>query len=262
MPGSEDNAAVFAAGQDDVFARIAGRYDRLCDAFSLFAHRLWKRRMAARMADAGGAMILDAASGTGDIPYRLLARPGSGATRIVVSDICPEMLALAREKLARPKVAAGAGAVEFALLDAHDLAQVPSNSVDVYSLSFAMKICDRRRVMEEAFRVLRPGGLFLCLEAGHIPVARVQAAYLAYMEWCIPAMGRLATRDPSSYVYLLRGIRDFPAQADFARELEGHGFRDVAWENMTFGIVALHSAVKPRADSAGAPLSAQTASAG
>ena len=241
---SGDNAAAFVPQRDDVFARIAGRYDRLCDIFSLFAHRLWKERMAARMAAASGAEVLDVASGTGDIPFRLLRRAGA-PKRILVSDICPEMLMLAREKLARPEVAASLAAIEFSRLDAHDLAEVPSGSVDVYSISFAMKICDRHRVVAEAFRVLRPGGLFLCLEAGHIPVGWVQAAYLAYMERCIPAMGWIATRDPSSYGYLLRGIRDFPDQRAFARELGEAGFTEVAFENMTFGIVALHRAVKP-----------------
>ena len=251
-PEGECNAASFTPDKDDVFARIADRYDRLCDVFSLFAHRLWKERMAARVAAAAGEVVLDVATGTGDIPARLLRRcrdRGRAPARLVVSDLCPQMLALAREKLAREKLARlgppDAGMVEFALLDAHDLGAMPSASVDVYSMSFAMKICDRRRAVAEAFRVLRPGGLFLCLEAGHIPVAWIQAAYLLYMERCIPAIGWLATRDRSSYAYLLRGIRDFPAQGDFARELEAQGFREVSWENLTFGIVALHRAVRP-----------------
>ena len=297
---SDANAAAFAPQQDDIFARIAGRYDRLCDVFSLFAHRLWKQRMARRIAGAGGSVVLDVASGTGDIPYRLLRRVGT-SRRVVVSDICPEMLALARVKLgqaaessrarlpsplwggpsegaafdrggggaARSAAEAfveppppgsalaesalptrgreGASGVTFALLDAHDLASIPAASVDVYSISFAIKICDRHRVVAEAFRVLKPGGLFLCLEAGHIPLRFVQAAYLAYMERAIPAIGWIATRDPSSYGYLLRGIRDFPNQSGFARELEDAGFGEVSFENMTFGIVALHRAVKPGA---------------
>ena len=238
----QQNAAAFSPEADNVFARIAGRYDRLCDIFSLFAHRLWKRRMAARM-DAGPvSVILDVASGTGDIPLRFLSRMGGRADvpKILVTDLCPEMLAFARKKLAKFP-----DGVDFAIANAHDLGEIASGSVDVYSISFGMKICDRHRVVAEAFRVLRPGGVFLCLEAARIPVEWLHFAYLKYMDWCLPVIARLATRDPSTYDYLLRGIHDFPSPQRFADEIEAHGFTDVSYENMTLGIVALHRAVKP-----------------
>lgn len=249
-PGA--NAAAFSPGADNVFARIADRYDRLCDVFSLFAHRVWKARMAARMSERPVGLVLDVASGTGDIPVRLLRRLGRGAGewagRIVVTDLCPEMLAIARRKVAAQTAALDGRTVDiaFAIADTHDLRGVEAGSVDLFSISFGMKICDRERVMAEAFRVLRPGGQFLCLEAARIPFAPLHALYLAYMERCIPAIGWLATRDPSAYGYLLRGIRDFPAPSDLARELEAQGFRGVAYELMTFGIVALHRATKPK----------------
>jgi len=233
----EANAAEFDPVADDVFARIAGRYDRLCDTFSLFAHRLWKSRIAELIDREDAAVVLDVASGTGDIPLRLLRRRPH--QQILVTDICPQMLSQAEQKLdAR-------SSVKFRLLDAHRL-DLPDESVDLYSISFGMKICDRARVVSEAYRVLRPGGVFFCLEAARIPFEPLHQAYLAYMNWCLPFIARLATGgDASAYNYLLRGIHDFPDQRTFAAELTQRGFHDVTYENLTLGIVAIHRAVKP-----------------
>ena len=237
------NAAAFDPADDNVFARIAGRYDRLCDLFSLGIHRLWKSRMAAEMARHPGGVVLDVASGTGDIPLRMmrrLERDGAPTPSLWVTDICPEMLAIARSKLgAYP-------GLTVAEADLHALGGFASGSVDLYSISFGMKICDRPRALAEAFRVLKPGGTFFCLEAARIVVPPLHALYLAYMRWCMPIIGRLATGgDPSAYVYLLKGVHDFPAQQDFCAEIASHGFRDVGYRNFSLGIVALHWATKP-----------------
>jgi demethylmenaquinone methyltransferase/2-methoxy-6-polyprenyl-1,4-benzoquinol methylase len=246
MPrGSEEmgaNAAAFDPARDDVFARIAGRYDRMCDLFSLMIHRRWKSFMAAQVARHPGAVVLDVASGTGDIPLRVCARleRTAGPARTVwVTDLCPEMLAIARRKLA------GRGEVRIAVADAHALGAFADGSVDLYTMSFGMKICDRRRAVAEAFRVLRPGGTFFCLEAARIPLAPLHALYLAYMRWCMPIVARVATGgDPGAYAYLVKGIHEFPHQRAFAAELEAQGFRDVGYRNLTFGIVALHWGTK------------------
>jgi ubiquinone/menaquinone biosynthesis methyltransferase len=233
------NAAEFHPAEDNVFARIAGRYDRLCDIFSLGIHRLWKRAIARRMAAHSGTAVLDAASGTGDIPLRLMRTGRMQGRRLLVTDLCPQMLAKAREKL-------DGHAVEIAVHDCERLEGIASGSIDLYSISFGMKICDRLRVMEEAFRVLKPGGTFFCLEAARIPVPFMHAAYLRYMEWCLPLIGRIASGgDPSTYLYLLKGVREFASQRDFAEELRALGFKDVTWRNLTFGIVAIHEATKP-----------------
>src|SRR5689334_4590976 len=233
----ETNAAEFDPVADDVFARIAGRYDRLCDTFSLFAHRLWKSRIAALMARENAELALDVASGTGDIPLRLLRRRPH--QQILVTDICPQMLSRAEQKLeARSNV-------KFRLLDAHRL-DLPDQSIDLYSISFGMKICDRAPVVSEAYRVLRPGGTFFCLEAARIPFDPLHRAYLAYMDWCLPFIARVATGgDASAYNYLLRGIHDFPDQRAFTAELKQNGFESVTFQNLTLGIVAIHRAVKP-----------------
>jgi ubiquinone/menaquinone biosynthesis methyltransferase len=234
---ADTNAAAFDPVADDVFARIADRYDRFCDIFSLMAHRIWKSRMSARMATERGEIALDVASGTGDIPLRLLRR-GGGPARVLVTDICPQMLEQARKKLG------GAERIELRQLDAHCL-DIADASIDIYSISFGMKICDRARVVAEAFRVLKPGGVFYCLEAARIPFEPLHQLYLTYMDWCLPFIARLATADRSAYDYLLRGVHEFPRQRDFAEELRQSGFDDVSYENLTFGIVAIHRGVKP-----------------
>lgn len=236
------NAAEFDPDADDVFARIAGRYDRLCDIFSLGVHRLWKRRMATLLACEQASLVLDVASGTGDIPARLIRRlrgRDGGPKRILVSDLCPQMLDRAKRKLQ------GAAGVELRQLDAHNL-DLPDASVDLYTISFGLKICDRARVVAEARRVLRPGGVFYCLEAARIPFEPLHQAYLAYMDWCLPLIGWIATGgDAGAYNYLLRGVHAFPSARDFAAELGEAGFENVAFENLTFGIVAIHRATTP-----------------
>jgi ubiquinone/menaquinone biosynthesis methyltransferase len=244
-PSIPENAAAFQPEADNVFARIATRYDRLCDIFSLGIHRHWKARLAKHLAKRRAGIILDAASGTGHIAQRMLKRLNASGdaslARLHVTDLCPQMLDVARQK---PGM--GDGRVEFAIRDVHDLKEIPGNSIDLYSIAFAMKITQRQRVVAEALRVLKPGGYFYCLEAARIPNPLIQALYLKYMDWCLPLIGKLgAGGDRSAYDYLLRGIHAFPAQAVFAEELRQAGFADIAYESLTLGIVAIHWARKP-----------------
>lgn len=234
------NAAEFDAGRDDVFTRIAGRYDILCDLFSLGIHRLWKRRMARRIAALEWQSMVDVAAGTGDIALRVARMTQLGPKRqCLVTDICPAMLSIAMRK------GQGSG-LAFAVMDAHDLEALPSESVDLYASSLGMKICDRARAVEQAYRVLKPRGTFMCLEAARLRPEALHQLYLAYMRLCMPAVGYIATGgDASAYAYLLRGVSSFPEPDAFARELEEAGFADVTFERLSLGIVAIHAAVKP-----------------
>jgi len=190
--------------------------------------------------------ILDMASGTGDIALRVatkLKKTNSNVT-IIASDICSEMLDVAERKARRRGIAQSL--LNFRILDAHDLKSIDESSIDIYALSFAMKICDREKLIPEALRVLKPGGKLYCLEASRIPVKPIHWAYLKYMEWCIPVIAKIVTGgDRSAHDYLLKGIHDMPDQKTFKLELENDGFQNVSFANLSFGIVALHIAQKP-----------------
>jgi demethylmenaquinone methyltransferase / 2-methoxy-6-polyprenyl-1,4-benzoquinol methylase len=240
-PAAAQNAAEFTWQQDDVFGRIASRYDVLCDVFSFGIHRLWKRAVARRIASENWNTLLDGASGTGDIVLRLLAHQETGGRTVIASDISPKMLAIAQRRLK-----AHGDKVRFTLLDVEAMPQIESGSVDAYSMSLGLKICNRRLALEEAFRILRPGGRLILLEASNISWRGLNAAYLAYMSVCMPALGWLATGgDSSAYKYLLQGIREFPTAEALAGEIGGYGFEQVAFERQTLGIVAIHTARKP-----------------
>jgi demethylmenaquinone methyltransferase / 2-methoxy-6-polyprenyl-1,4-benzoquinol methylase len=232
-----DNAAEFHAPEDDVFARIAGHYDRYCNYFSLYIQRHWKHEFATQAAREAGDSLLDIASGTGDIPQRVLRRR---QIRISVTDICEPMLNIARRKLG------GRDGVTFRYLDACDMSDVADNSYDIITMAFGMKIIDRQAALAEIFRCLKPGGVFLNIDASVIPLPWLQRLYLNYMDTCLPLMGRIiANGDASAYQYLLKGIHDFPGGQAFAAELHAYGFDDTTFRPLTLGIVAIHRAVKP-----------------
>jgi ubiquinone/menaquinone biosynthesis methyltransferase len=237
-----ENAAEFHAQRDDVFGRIAHRYDLLCDLFSLGIHRVWKQRVAAIIASEPWNQLLDCASGTGDIVLRILKQKELQEYQAVIaSDLSPQMLAVARKRLQHQ-----GKSVEFRVLDAHSTPTVASESIDLYSISLGLKICERSQVLLEALRVLRPGGRLVILEASNIPWSWLHQLYLIYMHLCMPVIGWLATGgDSSAYRYLLRGIEGFPTAEALAKELAFLGFEDVAFERLSLGIVAIHVARKP-----------------
>lgn len=242
QPLPPGNAAGFNAAADDVFGRIAARYDMLCDLFSLGIHRHWKRRVAEFISREPWEELLDVASGTGDIVLRVLDRREVRHSRgIIASDISRQMLSVAERRFARLGYT-----IDLRCQDAHSLSDVAENSVDLYSISLGLKICDRTVVLREALRVLRPGGRLVILEASNIRFGWLQTAYIHYMSMCMPLIGWLATGgDASAYRYLLQGIRDFPTAERLAAELRDLGFHEVGFERLSFGIVALHVARKP-----------------
>lgn len=237
------NAADFHTEVDDVFGRIPTRYYLLCDLFSLGIHRIWKRRVAKLITTKPWLNLLDVASGTGDIILRILNQNNLLPNQqIIASDISPKMLAIAQKRLLPHNQN-----VETRILDAHSMPSVTANSVDLYSISFGLKICNRTKTLLEAYRVLRPGGRIIILEASNIPVAWIHNLYLLYMSLCMPLIGWIATKgDASAYKYLLQGVKEFPKAEELQKELEAFGFKDVSFERLTFGIVAIHIARKPR----------------
>lgn len=151
------------------------------------------------------------------------------------------MLAIAERRLRAFETA-----ITLTQLNMENMPSVFDCSVDAYSISLGLKICNRRLVLQEAFRVLRPGGRLIVLEASNIPWRLLHRAYLAYMSVCMPALGWLATGgDASAYRYLLQGVQDFPSAEELAQEIASLGFCEVSFERLSLGIVAIHTARKP-----------------
>ena len=236
------NPAEFDADTDDVFARIAYKYDKLHDIFSFRIHRLWKSGMAKTMAKLPGELIFDAGAGTGDIPERFLRliseRRIDRTPKITLGDSCPQMLEVAQDRLGRK--------VSYLNCDVHDLTSVDDGSYDIYTNAFLMKLCSIDGMATEAYRILKPGGYFVTLEASRIPFAPLHWLYLQYMGLCLPLIARLSGEtDQSIWKYFLKGINNMPNPYDVSDTFRNAGFEDVSFTRFSLGIVALHVARKP-----------------
>ncbi|TDM08173.1 MAG: hypothetical protein C4K60_01335 [Ideonella sp. MAG2] len=203
----------------------------------------WPPRSGPRRMASSRTSRTPKAAGTGDIILRVLPQVQGGRRHIMAADLSPRMLAIAERRLQKHSAA-----VSLRTLDAQDMQGIPDASVDAYSLSLALKICQRQTVLQEAWRVLKPGGRLIVLEASNIRWSWVHRLYLAYMSLCMPMLGWIATGgDASAYKYLLQGIREFPSAEQLADELSAMGFEDVSFERLSLGIVAIHTARKQRA---------------
>jgi ubiquinone/menaquinone biosynthesis methyltransferase len=226
-----------------VFSNVARRYDIMNDLMSMGVHRVWKQAMIDWLSPAPGQKLIDVAGGTGDIAFRFLERLGAkaGDAGVVVCDINPEMLAVGRE---RARERGLHDRVWFACGDAERLA-FPDASFDAYTIAFGIRnVTHIDRVLEEAHRVLKPGGRFLCLEFSKVDNALLSSLYDMWSFNVIPAIGEVVTNDRTSYQYLVESIRRFPPQKDFAAMITAAGFARVKWRDLSGGIVAMHSGWK------------------
>ncbi|MCB1436428.1 MAG: bifunctional demethylmenaquinone methyltransferase/2-methoxy-6-polyprenyl-1,4-benzoquinol methylase UbiE [Rhodobiaceae bacterium] len=226
---------------DQVFASVAGRYDLMNDLMSGGLHRLWKDAAVTWLDPPTGARpfhLLDVAGGTGDIAMRVLDASGPGA-RVTVFDINEHMLREGEKKARRrPR----AGDLEFVQGNAESL-PFESASFDAYTIAFGIRNVPRiDRALAEAYRVLRPGGRFLCLEFSDVTVPMLDRLYDLYSFNAIPAIGKVVTGDADSYRYLVESIRRFPDQERFAGMIRDAGFSRVRYRNLSGGIAAIHSA--------------------
>jgi demethylmenaquinone methyltransferase/2-methoxy-6-polyprenyl-1,4-benzoquinol methylase len=180
--------------------------------------------------------LLDVAGGTGDIALRVLEASGPGASA-VICDISAEMIEAGRGR------AEGEGArLGFVRGNAEAL-PFPKASFYAYTVAFGMRNMTRlEAVLTEAYRVLKPGGRFLCLEFSSVEVPLLDTLYDAYSFNAIPVLGGLVAGDSASYRYLVESIRRFPDQKTFTRMIENAGFERVRYRNLTGGIAAIHSA--------------------
>jgi len=225
---------------DGVFASVARRYDLMNDLMSGGLHRAWKDALvtAANPPKSDRAFsLVDLAGGTGDVALRVIEVGGAG-TRATVCDINAEMLAVGRERMA---ARGHDGVIDFIEGNAEDL-PFPDRSFDAVTIAFGIRNVPRiERALSEAYRVLKTGGRFLCLEFSSVDVPGLDALYDMYSFNVIPAVGQAVTGDRAAYQYLVESIRKFPKPKVFAQMIEAAGFRRVSFKPMTGGVVALHS---------------------
>ena len=209
------------------------------DVMSVGIHRIWKEAMMDWLAPRPGQKLLDVAGGTGDISFKFLKRAGSGHSTVL--DITENMLIEGRK---RAEAAHMVDNLDWVVGDAMAL-PFADNSFDVYTISFGIRNVTRpQEALDEAFRVLRPGGRLMVLEFSQIPVPLAQKAYDLYSFNVIPRMGQMIANDRDSYQYLVESIRKFPDQETFLSMVQQAGFENTSYRNLSLGIAALHSGWK------------------
>ena len=224
---------------NDVFHSVARRYDLMNDLMSFGLHRAWKNALvtAVNPPKAAPFAVLDIAGGTGDIAFRII-EAGGAQTRVTVSDINPDMLEVGRERAA---INGGDAVVTFAEANAEAL-PFADRSFDAVTIAFGIRNVPRvDRALAEAFRVLKIGGKFVCLEFSVVDVPALDRLYDFYSFNVIPALGRVVAGDAESYRYLVESIRRFPKPQAFVAMLRAAGLGRVSFQAMSGGIVTLHS---------------------
>lgn len=222
-----------------VFTSVASKYDVMNDVMSMGIHRVWKDAMMDWLAPRPGQRLLDVAGGTGDISFKFLGRAGHGHATVL--DLTESMLVEGRK---RAEAAQMADSLDWVVGDAMAL-PFPDNTFDVYTISFGIRNVTRpQEALNEAFRVLRPGGRLMVLEFSHIPNDLMQKAYDLYSFNVIPRMGQAIANDRDSYQYLVESIRKFPDQDTFLNMVRIAGFENAKYRNLSMGIACLHSGWK------------------
>jgi 2-methoxy-6-polyprenyl-1,4-benzoquinol methylase len=253
-----------------VFSSVASSYDTMNDLMSLGIHRLWKDHFV-RSLDPGassstpttasnpqssppqGWNILDIAGGTGDIAFRMLDHASeihnSHTTHVTVADINTSMLAEGQKRALSTPYGNDPARLSFLEANAEHLpASIKPNSIDLYTVAFGIRnFTNKDAALREAYRVLKPGGVFACLEFSKVQNPLFDAVYKRWSFAAIPLIGQLVAADRDSYQYLVESIEKFPSQQEFADMIAEAGFLvpRPAWENLTGGIAAIHRGVKP-----------------
>ena len=227
---------------DDVFHKVADRYDLMNDLMSMGLHRVWKDILVAKLRPPGRRDFrhIDVAGGTGDIAFRV-AKAGGERTSVTVVDVNSDMLRVGEGRAEKRRegkqisfVEANAEALPF-----------PDNTFDGYTIAFGIRNVPRReRALAEAYRVLKRGGRFLCLEFSRVDLPGLDRLYEAYSQSAIPALGKVVAGDGAPYRYLVESIQQFPTPELFADSIAAAGFARVDFTRLTGGVVAIHSGWK------------------
>ena len=227
---------------NEVFHKVAKRYDIMNDLMSAGLHRAWKDGLVSWLNPPRrpGWKVLDVAGGTGDIAFRIIDA-SHGNAHATVLDINGSMLEVGADRARKRGLAEK---VDFVEASAEEL-PFADETFDAYTISFGIRNVPRiEMALSEAFRVLKPGGRFLCLEFSDVEMPLLDKVYEKWSFEAIPRIGKAVTGEAEPYAYLVESIRKFPDQKNFATMIERAGFERVSYRNYTGGIAALHSGWK------------------
>lgn len=227
---------------NEVFHKVAGRYDLMNDIMSVGLHRVWKDAMVAWLnpPKRTGWHVLDVAGGTGDVSFRIIEASQRNAHATIL-DINGSMLGVGQDRAAKRGLSEY---TEFVEANAEEL-PFEDETFDAYTIAFGIRNVPRIDVaLSEAYRVLKPGGRILVLEFSEVEMPVLDKVYEAWSFNAIPRIGDLVAGDGEPYRYLVESIRKFPDQKNFAAMIEKAGFERVTWRNYSGGIAALHSGWK------------------
>lgn len=238
----------------DVFSSVASKYDIMNDVMSLGIHRLWKDHFinklnpGKRPNSTEPLHFIDVAGGSGDIAFGILDFAAKKHNDLVstmdIVDINADMLKEGEKRAMDMGKYFKDPRVNFFVQDAENLDKVESNSKDVYTVSFGIRnFTNIQNGLNTAYRVLKPGGIFYCLEFSKIENPIID---FGYQQWAklLPVFGSIIANDYNSYQYLVESIERFPSQEKFKSMIEQAGFKAAGYENLTFGTCAIHWGVK------------------
>lgn len=207
------------------------------DLMSLYIHRLWKNYFISKLNPLPGTKLLDVAGGTGDIATRFLKRSDATST-VIVCDINDHMIEEGKKRHPNnPRL-------EWVVGDALDL-PFEDESFDAYTIAYGIRnVADIDLALEQAFRVLKPGGIFMCLEFSRFKNPLLKTSYERYLLEVLPILGEVVAGDYKSYRYLAESILNFPDQDDFRMMIANAGFKYTSYENLMQGISSIHYGYK------------------
>jgi len=225
----------------DVFHSVANKYDVMNDLMSGGIHRIWKRLTIEQSGVRRGHKVLDIAGGTGDLTMRFSRLVGPEG-KVVLADINDSMLKVGRDRLLDRGIT---GNVEFVQANAEEL-PFPDNTFDCITIAFGLRnVTHKDRALASMARVLKPGGKVMVLEFSKTDNPMLTKAYDFYSFSLLPKIGKLIAGDEESYRYLAESIRMHPDQETLKQMMEEAGLAQCKFQNMTGGIVALHTGIKP-----------------
>ena len=221
---------------NSVFSQVYKKYDLMNDIMSLGVHRVWKEKFIDWMNPQPNTKLIDVASGTGDIANLFFTR-SDGTCEVICVEPNKEMLSRGKIKLKKYK------SVKWINSSAESI-PIEGNTFDYYSISYGIRnVSDINKVLKEAFRVLKPGGRFMCLEFSKIDNEILNFLYKQYSK-TIPYIGKFIVGSDKPYKYLIDSIDKFYNQKELSKLIKNNGFSNVEFRNVSNGISAIHSGWK------------------